>query len=91
MFRKHSMQTALAWFVAGAALAVSLRLEAQDPEPALLDSSWTLTAGGQTVNVDGDGSFEIPNIDGETAYEVKFTRDKKAPKKFVKASGPKQM
>ena len=37
------------------------------------------------------GSFEIPNIDGETAYEVKFTRDKKAPKRFVRASGPKQM
>ena len=37
------------------------------------------------------GSFEIPNVDGETAYEVKFTRDKKAPKRFVKASGPKQM
>lgn len=37
------------------------------------------------------GSFEIPNVDGETAYEVKFTRDKKAPKKFVNASGPKQM
>jgi hypothetical protein len=35
------------------------------------------------------GSFEMPNIDGEIAYEVKFTRDKKAPKKFVKASGPK--
>jgi hypothetical protein len=34
------------------------------------------------------GSFEIPNIDGETTFEVKFTQDKKAPKKVVKRSGP---
>ncbi|MDB4936249.1 MAG: hypothetical protein JWP87_3221 [Labilithrix sp.] len=37
------------------------------------------------------GSFEIPNLDGETTFEVKFTQDKKAPKKVVKKSGPKQL
>jgi hypothetical protein len=37
------------------------------------------------------GSFEIPTLDGETAFEVKFTTDKKAPKKFVKRSGPVAM
>ncbi len=34
------------------------------------------------------GSFEIPNRDGETTFEVKFTQDKKAPRKVVKKSGP---
>lgn len=37
------------------------------------------------------GSFEIPNVDGETTFEVKFTQDKKAPKKVVKRSGPVAM
>lgn len=34
-------------------------------------------------------SFEIPNHDGETTFEVKFTADKPAPKKIFKASAPK--
>jgi hypothetical protein len=36
-------------------------------------------------------SFEIPTVDGETTFELKFTQDKKAPKKLVKRSGPKAM
>lgn len=34
------------------------------------------------------GSFEIPTRDDETTFEVKFTVDKKAPKKFVGKRGP---
>jgi hypothetical protein len=34
------------------------------------------------------GSFEIPTVDGETSFEVKFTQDKKPPKRVVKRSGP---
>jgi len=34
------------------------------------------------------GSFEIPTVDGETTFEVKFTQDKKPVKKAVKRSGP---
>jgi hypothetical protein len=37
------------------------------------------------------GSFEIPPLDGETTFEVKFTQDKKAPKRVVKRSGPVAM
>ncbi|MBX3210462.1 MAG: Ig-like domain-containing protein [Labilithrix sp.] len=37
------------------------------------------------------GSFEIPPLDGETTFEVKFTQDKKPPKKVVKRSGPIMM
>lgn len=34
------------------------------------------------------GSFEIPNRDGETTFEVKFTRDAKPLRKAVRRSGP---
>lgn len=37
------------------------------------------------------GSFEIPTLDGETTFEVKFTQDKKPPRKAVKRSGPVAM
>ena len=37
------------------------------------------------------GSFEIPTRDDETTFEVKFTVDKKPPKKVVKKSGPVAM
>jgi hypothetical protein len=37
------------------------------------------------------GSFEIPNRDDETSFEVKFTVDKAAPKKVAGPSGPKRM
>ena len=37
------------------------------------------------------GSFEIPTRDGETTFEVKFTQDKKPPRKTVKKSGPVAM
>jgi hypothetical protein len=37
------------------------------------------------------GSFEIPTRDDETTFEVKFTQDKKPPRKFVKRSGPVAM
>ena len=37
------------------------------------------------------GSFEIPSRDDETTFEVKFTQDKKAPRKVVKKSGPVPM
>ncbi len=37
------------------------------------------------------GSFEIPSHDGETSFDVKFTQDKKPPKKLVKRVGPVQM
>ena len=41
-------------------LVAANRLVAQDQ--ALLDASWTLTASGQTVNADRDGSFDISNL-----------------------------
>ena len=34
------------------------------------------------------GAFEIQNRDDETTFEVKFTRDAKAPPKVVKRTGP---
>ena len=37
------------------------------------------------------GSFEIRTRDDETTFEVKFTQDKKAPKRVVKRSGPVAM
>jgi hypothetical protein len=37
------------------------------------------------------GSFEIPTRDGETSFEVKFTQDKKAPKKAFVRKGPVPM
>jgi len=37
------------------------------------------------------GSFEIRGRDDETTFEVKFTRDAKPPRKFVKKSGPVAM
>jgi hypothetical protein len=37
------------------------------------------------------GSFEIPNRDDETVFEVKFTADKKPPPKVVRRGGPVPM
>lgn len=37
------------------------------------------------------GTFEIPNRDDETLFEVKFTADKPAPKKIFRRAGPVAM
>ena len=37
------------------------------------------------------GSFQIPTRDDETTFEVKFTQDKKAPRRVGKKSGPVAM
>ncbi|HEY8078744.1 MAG TPA: hypothetical protein VIF62_31650 [Labilithrix sp.] len=37
------------------------------------------------------GSFEIPNLDGETTFEVAFTKDKPAKRAFAKRQGPKAL